>query len=315
MLGGVNSMDIMYDKKDANGAEHAPKGTPEGGRFTGEGGGGGSSESGEMKSAGETATKEIGKELIPIDRYLSEHGTAKGADKYLKEHFQGKHVTDKDEVKVRFSKIGNSELTYKINSEKAEALPHIPDIIRTGEKSTEDIYKKRDDYSEMVKYTKEIGKDKKYALKAGKLKKIDKDPSLRAYSFKKEVEDKKSDSNVWENFLRPNSLESLSSDNDTLPDIWEIVNIEVEKIDAASEKALDEMADRICRRITERFREKEKAALTVRPILGDIKPLAYDSVEDIYRAALTAEGYDAGQYPKESYRSMIDVLLKMRGFK
>jgi hypothetical protein len=189
--------------------------------------GSGSSGSGET-SSGTGQTKEIDKNLIPIDKYLTEHGTAEGADKYLKENFQGKHVTDKDGVKVLFSNHGNKKITHEITGEKAKALPHMPDIIRTGEKTKEELYKERTDYSEMVKYSKEIEKGKKYALKAGKLKIKDVNQSLRAYSFKKETEDEKSDSIVGTNFKPPNT-EPLSYD-ESIPEIWEIVNINVEEI-------------------------------------------------------------------------------------
>jgi hypothetical protein len=90
----------------------------------------------------------------------------------------------------------------------------------------------RPDYSEIVKYSKTLemkGEKRKYSLKAGKLKEKDIDESLRAYSFKKEEEVKDEKRNSISRIDTPPTTKFLSYD-DTLPDIWEIVNIEVEEI-------------------------------------------------------------------------------------
>jgi hypothetical protein len=141
-------------------------------------------------------------------------------------------------------------------------------------------------------------------LGAGKLKPMPQDNNyaeiLRAYYVKRETTSR---------HIQKDTAGYKPLSKDILPELWEVVNIEVEKL------AMDEdsICERIERNITERFRERDMAVCRVAPILGHISPYAYDSAEDIYGAALKAEGYDISLYPKDTYRCMIDFLLRVRG--
>lgn len=58
------------------------------------------------------------------------------------------------------------------------------------------------------------------------------------------------------------------------------------------------------------FRALNSAVNDVRSILGNVDPLAFDSADDIYGAALKKNGVDITKHPKSAYRSMFAVMGK-----
>ena len=63
--------------------------------------------------------------------------------------------------------------------------------------------------------------------------------------------------------------------------------------------------DRALRR---HFRALNEAARSVRPLIGEVDPLAFDSALDIYKKALRLSGYNPAAYPPASWRGMCDIL-------
>lgn len=59
-----------------------------------------------------------------------------------------------------------------------------------------------------------------------------------------------------------------------------------------------------------RFRSMTEAARAVRPLAGELDPLAFDSAEDIYAKALELCGVRAGAYPRAAWRGMTDMLVR-----
>lgn len=60
--------------------------------------------------------------------------------------------------------------------------------------------------------------------------------------------------------------------------------------------------------ITSRFKAMTAAANDVRPLIGNVDVMAFDSAEDIYAKALSVNGYDVKNYDKSAYRGMVEVL-------
>lgn len=56
------------------------------------------------------------------------------------------------------------------------------------------------------------------------------------------------------------------------------------------------------------FRALSNAARSVRPLIGEVDPLAFDSARDIYKKALLLSGYNPAAYPPASWRGMCDIL-------
>lgn len=57
------------------------------------------------------------------------------------------------------------------------------------------------------------------------------------------------------------------------------------------------------------MRALSDAARKVRPLCGDIDPLAFDSAGAIYRHALESQGRDTRRYPDAALEGMVDILL------
>lgn len=57
-----------------------------------------------------------------------------------------------------------------------------------------------------------------------------------------------------------------------------------------------------------KFRALSAAADAVRPVLGNIDALAFDSADDIYGAALKKSGVNISKHPKAAWRSMFEVM-------
>ena len=67
--------------------------------------------------------------------------------------------------------------------------------------------------------------------------------------------------------------------------------------------------------IMSEFKQKNEAAQSVRPLIGSVDPMAFDSAEDIYGKALELNGYNIKDYACSSYRGMVEVLKKTKSEK
>lgn len=67
--------------------------------------------------------------------------------------------------------------------------------------------------------------------------------------------------------------------------------------------------------ILNEFKQKSAAAETVRSLIGNVDPMAFDSAEDIYGKALELSGYNLKEYSKSAYRGMVEVLKKSKSAK
>ena len=56
------------------------------------------------------------------------------------------------------------------------------------------------------------------------------------------------------------------------------------------------------------MRGLHQAVRDVRPLVGELDPLAFDSASDVYGYALEQSGMDPRKYPRQAWRGMIDVL-------
>lgn len=67
------------------------------------------------------------------------------------------------------------------------------------------------------------------------------------------------------------------------------------------------------KKIEASFRERNAAAETCQAFLGrKVDPLAYDSADDIYAAALKAEGFNVSEYSPTAYKGMVDALRRSK---
>ena len=80
-----------------------------------------------------------------------------------------------------------------------------------------------------------------------------------------------------------------------------------EEVKTAMDAALRAASTRAEAKVVAKFRALSAAASAVRPVLGDIDPLAFDSADSIYGAALKAQGVDVRRHPKAAWRSMFEV--------
>lgn len=56
------------------------------------------------------------------------------------------------------------------------------------------------------------------------------------------------------------------------------------------------------------LRQLNKAVADVRPLVGSLDPLAFDSASDVYGYALTQKGFNAKKYPRAAWRGMVDAI-------
>lgn len=80
-----------------------------------------------------------------------------------------------------------------------------------------------------------------------------------------------------------------------------------EEVKTAMDAALRAASTRAEAKVVARFRALSAAASAVRPVLGDIDPLAFDSADSIYGAALKAQGVDIRRHPRSAWRSIFEV--------
>ena len=65
-------------------------------------------------------------------------------------------------------------------------------------------------------------------------------------------------------------------------------------------------------RLAARFRAKEEAAQAIRPLVGEVSALAFDSAEAVYAYALEKNGLNPKDYPAAAYAGMVKVLTNSR---
>jgi hypothetical protein len=80
-----------------------------------------------------------------------------------------------------------------------------------------------------------------------------------------------------------------------------------EEVKTAMDAALRAASTRAEAKVVAKFRALSAAASAVRPVLGDIDPLAFDSADSIYGAALKAQGVDIRRHPRSAWRSIYEV--------
>lgn len=68
-------------------------------------------------------------------------------------------------------------------------------------------------------------------------------------------------------------------------------------------------------KIRTQFKALNEAAQEVRPLIGSVDPMAFDSANDIYEKALKLNGYDTTKYSPNAYRGMVDVLKQAKNEK
>lgn len=64
--------------------------------------------------------------------------------------------------------------------------------------------------------------------------------------------------------------------------------------------------------LSQRLRALGSAAHAVRPLIGEVDPLAFDSAQAIYRKALTLSGCNPDHYPASAWRGMCEMLKGAR---
>ena len=75
-------------------------------------------------------------------------------------------------------------------------------------------------------------------------------------------------------------------------------------------QAMDAALRKVQERTIAKFRTLSAAADAVRPVLGNIDALAFDSAEDIYGAALKRMGIAIRNHPRSAWRSMFQLAAK-----
>ncbi|MDR1039253.1 MAG: DUF2213 domain-containing protein [Deltaproteobacteria bacterium] len=82
--------------------------------------------------------------------------------------------------------------------------------------------------------------------------------------------------------------------------------------DAALAKARSEGAAAAERRMAAEYKAKAAAAEAVRPIIGAVQPMAFDSAAAIYRRAVEAEGRKTGITDPAALRELVEILAERR---
>ena len=80
-----------------------------------------------------------------------------------------------------------------------------------------------------------------------------------------------------------------------------------EEVKAAMDAALHSASARAEAKVVAKFRALSAAAEAVRPVLGSIDPLAFDSADGIYGAALRKMGIDTSKHPRAAWKSMFGI--------
>ncbi|MBQ9067875.1 MAG: hypothetical protein IJ131_02280, partial [Eggerthellaceae bacterium] len=81
-----------------------------------------------------------------------------------------------------------------------------------------------------------------------------------------------------------------------------------EEVKAAMDAAMKKAGADAEARTMKKFRALSAAADAVRPVLGNIDALAFDSADDIYGAALRKMGVNIAKHDKKAWRSMFEVM-------
>ena len=80
-----------------------------------------------------------------------------------------------------------------------------------------------------------------------------------------------------------------------------------EEVKAAMDAALRSASSRAEAKVVAKVRALSAAAEAVRPVLGSIDPLAFDSADGIYGAALRKMGIDTSKHPRAAWKSMFGI--------
>ena len=80
-----------------------------------------------------------------------------------------------------------------------------------------------------------------------------------------------------------------------------------EEVKAAMDAALHSASSRAEAKVVAKFRALSAAAEAVRPVLGSIDPLAFDSADGIYGAALRKMGIDTSKHLRAAWKSMFGI--------
>jgi len=102
--------------------------------------------------------------------------------------------------------------------------------------------------------------------------------------------------------------ETASDEDETAVD--EDAPAEGAAMDAALRKVFSKAVKAAEARTVRRFRELSAAAEAVRPVLGAVDPLAFDTASGIYGAALRKLGIDVRKHPRSAWPSMYAVARK-----
>jgi phage-related protein (TIGR01555 family) len=196
----------------------------------------GKGESSGGEETGGSEGEENGETEETPDDLLKKHNVHKAARIYLDRHYRGKVFTDKAGTQVTFTGKGIGEIASSARAKVVKVLPHLKDVIEKGEikdepdKKTQENKPPRTDYNGFREYTHRVTIDTgKYdvVLKAGKPKdkgdNVLKSHTVRAHKIKTADALSRSAEHAA-------TGRSSTADDESIPEVWEIVNINVEEI-------------------------------------------------------------------------------------
>lgn len=118
-------------------------------------------------------------------------------------------------------------------------------------------------------------------------------------------EEKAKDSEKAKDMEKAKDEEEKAKDMEKAKDSEKAKDEEEKKADDEENKAMD--AANIEAIVTAKIQEKVKAAEDVRPVIGKIDGLSFDSAEEIYGHALKAKNVDISKHDPSSYKSMFSM--------
>lgn len=86
-------------------------------------------------------------------------------------------------------------------------------------------------------------------------------------------------------------------------------NKEEKPVTGDSALSVEAITKAIASQLHNQFRAKEKAAETVRPLVGNISAMAFDSAEEIYSYALKNKGMNPESYPRAALSGIVQGLI------
>ena len=209
-----------------------------------------------------------------------------------------------------------SKIAAKLSPEEVEELTKAIQSLGMDEEEVEEVVKTEDDdldTAEAVKYGEEKERDK---LVSEHMREDEDEPVLDEEAVK-EAADKCGMDAEDPQFQRafaegvkygekkekeePKHLDSLHESEGMKKAMDE------EEVKAAMDAALRSASSRAEAKVVAKFRALSAAASAVRPVLGDIDPLAFDSADGIYGAALRKLGIDTSKHPRAAWKSMYGI--------